>query len=335
MSKQANPAVIGGFVVGAALLIAIGVMTFGGGELFKKTNVFVTYIDGSVKGLRVGSSVLFRGVQVGYVNEVQLIVEVDTLAFRTAVYLELIPAVVTRVRDGVRVGTSAGETFASIEDLIEVGLRAQLDTESYVTGQLVVQLDLHPEIPPVFRGVKVRYPEIPSIPSDIQRVLEKVQRFLADVKDKVDVDKIVNDLEGILEGANEIVNSPELKNSLAGLDKLINSDDTQQLTDSMRTTLGELDRTLEETQVLLERANEKVGPALDELAPAIQDLRATLNDGRSLLTTAEGQIGENSRLSYRLNGSLEEIEGAARALRIFLEELQRHPESLLKGKGGP
>lgn len=335
MSKQANPAVIGGFVVGAVVLIAIGVMTFGGGELFKKTNVFVTYIDGSVKGLRVGSSVLFRGVQVGYVNEIQLIVEVDTLAFRTAVYLELIPSVVTRVRDGVRVGTSAGETFASIEDLIEVGLRAQLDTESYVTGQLVVQLDLHPEIPPVYRGVKVRYPEIPSIPSDIQRVLEKVQRFLADIKDKVDVDKLVGDLEGILEGANAIVNSPELKNSLSGLDELINSDDTQQLTQSMRTTLGELDRTLHETQVLLESANLKVGPALDELAPAVQDLRATLNDGRSLLTTAESQIGESSQLSYRLNRSLEEIEGAARALRIFLEELQRHPESLLKGKGGP
>ena len=70
MSRKASPTVIGAFVLAGVGLLVIGVLIFGGRELFQEKQKFVTYFEGSVQGLRVGSNVLFRGVRVGYVTDI-------------------------------------------------------------------------------------------------------------------------------------------------------------------------------------------------------------------------------------------------------------------------
>ena len=62
MAKQANRMMIGGFVVIAVFLLAASVAIFGSGKLFKQTEKFVLYFDGSIKGLNVGAQVLLQGV---------------------------------------------------------------------------------------------------------------------------------------------------------------------------------------------------------------------------------------------------------------------------------
>src|SRR5690606_41996368 len=59
--KRANPAVVGGFVVGAIVLVVIGLLVFGGIGWFAQTNTYIAYFPGSVKGLQVGAPVDFRG----------------------------------------------------------------------------------------------------------------------------------------------------------------------------------------------------------------------------------------------------------------------------------
>ena len=73
MSKRANKTVIGLFVVGALVLLIVSIVAFGSGDLFKKTNKFVLYFDGSVKGLSIGAPVMFRGVSIGTVKDISLI----------------------------------------------------------------------------------------------------------------------------------------------------------------------------------------------------------------------------------------------------------------------
>ena len=63
MSKKANKALIGGFVVGAVVLLIISVVVLGSGLLFKRTNRYVLFFDGSIKGLSVGAPVILRGCQ--------------------------------------------------------------------------------------------------------------------------------------------------------------------------------------------------------------------------------------------------------------------------------
>jgi O-antigen ligase len=60
MSKQANTKLIGGFVVGAAILVIVGVLLFGSGKFLTKQKKFVLFFEDSVSGLSVGAPVLER-----------------------------------------------------------------------------------------------------------------------------------------------------------------------------------------------------------------------------------------------------------------------------------
>ena len=73
MIRKVNKTVIGIFVVGALVLLMIAIVVFGSGELFKRTNKFILYFDGSVKGLSIGAPVTFRGVNIGTVKDISLI----------------------------------------------------------------------------------------------------------------------------------------------------------------------------------------------------------------------------------------------------------------------
>ena len=72
MAKQANRMIIGGFVIFAVIILATSLVIFGSGKFFKETREYVLYFDGSIKGLDVGSLVLFQGVQIGSVKKIVL-----------------------------------------------------------------------------------------------------------------------------------------------------------------------------------------------------------------------------------------------------------------------
>ncbi len=331
MSKQANPTLIGTFVIAALALIAGGVAIFGGSELFQRKTKFVSYFDGSVKGLRVGSNVVFRGVRVGYVTDVSLVVHVEDLGFTIPVTYEVLGESFT-VMQGGRVVDQDERGTTNLDELIGAGLRAQLGVENFVTGQLQIDLDLRPDQPAVFRGREPLYPEIPSIPSDIQQVVERVQRFVADIQEKVDFEKLGEDLQGVIEGLNRLVNSEDLSESLAGLNRFVNAEDTQQLTASLNTTLGDARAALTDLRALVGTADTQLSALGTELRPAIERLDQTLAAGQQVLENASGQLDADSLTTYEIVNTLKEVQGAARSLRQLTEYLAQHPEALLRGK---
>jgi paraquat-inducible protein B len=75
MKKRISPTLIGAFVVGALILLVIGVVTFASGQLFKHRKEFILYFDGSVNGLRIGAPVKLKGVEIGSVKDIRLQVE--------------------------------------------------------------------------------------------------------------------------------------------------------------------------------------------------------------------------------------------------------------------
>ncbi len=336
MSKAANPTLIGAFVIGAIILLAGGAMVFGGAELLRPKDRLVAYFPNTVKGLRVGANVLFRGVRIGFVEDIQLQGDVDTFDTLVQVTMQTLPDQFELIRGGERVRESDLEYQIEAEDYVANGVRAQLGVESFVTGQLVVELDFFPDHDPVFRGGdRVEFPEIPTIPNNIQQIVENVQRFLADLQESVDINDMGRSLQSALEGLDELANSEDLRGALAGANALINSDDTQQLSGRLDATLTDASEALVAVRRLAANADSRLAPVIAELEPAIGQLEDTLTEARNALRSASTQIRGDTELGYQLVGTLREVQEAARGLRVFLDLLDRHPEALLRGKREP
>jgi len=334
MSRKASPAMIGAFVLAGVALLVIGVLVFGGRELFQEKQKFVTYFEGSVQGLRVGSNVLFRGVRVGYVTDIQVIADESMLNYQIPVTFEILPESVTVVSGG-RVFGSLSASNARLEEMIRAGLRTRLDVESFVTGQLVVDLDMHPDTKAVFRGQDPPYPEIPSIPSGIQQVMQRLEKFVTDVQTKVPIDQLVGDLLSAINGFDELVNSPDLKASLAGINRLVNARETQELPASLNGAITELQAATGEARALIGNVDRRLDPALEKAVPLMEQLGATLKEGEAVLSLARGQLEGNPETAAQLADALRELERSARSIRVLVDSLERQPEALIRGKSKP
>jgi paraquat-inducible protein B len=114
----------------------------------------------------------------------------------------------------------------------------------------------------------------------------------------------------------------ELQESLQNLASKLEKVPFEQLAQDLRRTLQSLDATLKKADVL-------VGQISSDIAP---ELRATLEQARKTLGSAERVLGSDSPLQGDLRDSLLEVTKAAESLRALTDYLERHPESLLRGK---
>ena len=198
MSKKSNPTVIGAFVVGAVALLAISVALFGGSEYFAERQYYVAYFDEDSKGLRVGSNVLLNGVRIGFVSEIALLMDEETFSSITRATLEILPDTFFVTRSGKIMGTGSRDVIGHQVLIEDAGLRAQLASQSIVTGQLVVSLSLRPETEVIMRGVDPEYPEIPTMPSGTAELMNALQSFAADLGKNLEVEDIGARISGIL-----------------------------------------------------------------------------------------------------------------------------------------
>jgi len=332
MSKKSNPAMIGAFVIGAVSLLALGVAFFGGSELFKKRVNYVAYFEEQTKGLRVGSNVILNGVRVGYVSEIALLIDEERYTTLTRVTLEILPDTYIPVRDGVPIAEDLRDVIAHEELIQEAGLRAQLEIESFVTGQLLVRLDLRPDTPIQMAGVDSDYPEIPTIRSDIQELLTRMQRWLANIRDNVDVDALAEGVTNALNGIAALTNSPDLHESLAGLSEFVNDEDVQNLGASLQSALNEVSSAATEATALFRSTDAEIGEVAADLKPVLEGLSDTLLAAESTIDAARLQLRGDSEQVYQLQSTLKEVEGAAAAMREFFDYLERNPEALIQGK---
>ena len=90
----------------------------------------------------------------------------------------------------------------------------------------------------------------------------------------------------------------------------------------LRKTLKTLDRTLNSAEQLTQHLNNDVAP---EVTAAMKDVRKTLD-------SANKTLAEDAPLQQDLRQTLEEVSRAAGSLRVLTDYLERHPESLIRGK---
>jgi paraquat-inducible protein B len=221
--------------------------------------------------------------------------------------------------------------------------------QSLVTGQLMIELDFHPDSPLKLYGFKdiklgEDVKEIPTIQSGLAQLGKKIEQL--------PLDEIANDLRSSLKGINEFVNSPEFGKSLhyfkqvlrdarnfvrhldAKVDPLFDRvDDVLVNIDSQIEPLATgIKTTVEDTDELIRNVNKRIGPIQADLNKTTASLRAALNSAESALTEIDQMVEDDSEVRYYIDVFLREMTMAARSVRTLANYLERNPDALLRGK---
>jgi len=306
MGRKANPVVIGAFVVGAIALAIFGIVVFGSGRLFADTTPFVMYFTGSVDGLSVGSPVKFKGVEIGAVRSIQIDLGEEP---RIPVWIEIDnKRIVARGADQLRPDT--------LKALVDRGLRAQLNSQSIVTGLLFVQLDYHPDTPAVFVApAEAGLNEIPTVPTTLEQAQQAAAEIIANLK-QVDFEGFGKALRAAIDGLNATVNAPGLQRALQSLPE----------------TLTALNTTLASVQKLANNLDQRTGPLLMSLQQASERSTQAVEQARATLASVQNIADAGSPLAGQLVGVLEELRGTSRSIRLLADYLERNPSALVRGR---
>ncbi len=325
MSKKASKATIGLFVLGAIGLALAGVIQFGSGKLFRVTEKYVMYFDGSVKGLSVGAPVVFRGVRIGSVTDIILKGNLQEMRFTVPVIVE-VDLGRFQIYDG------DPETIDYKRDLLDKGLRAQLQTQSLVTGQLMIDIDFRPERQSRLATNVTDYPQIPTVPSTAEELTQKIE--------ELPIQQLVNRVNELVGGLELLANSAEMQE----LPQVMNQAATE-----ARILLETIDREVgllsAETRTVLTAAAAVVDRAdrvlaFEEGPPAevADSFRQLLDEARLSLhrfdetLAAVRNTASDERSKYELRRALKNLADTSQAFGILVDYLSRHPEALLWGK---
>ena len=251
---------------------------------FREKVPYVAYFNDSVRGLTVDAPVEFRGIKVGSVKRINAEFDPAEAAVRIPVVVEIQPERIDKLFDRRPGGTSMRESLGT---LIDMGLRAQLQTGSLITGKLFVALDFFPETEARIVGLHPKLPEIPTIPTTLGKFEDSATAILNKLQ-KVPLEDLSNNLVAVTAELKTILRNPAIN----------------------------------ETLIASKTAMENLGTVAtrlnDQLLPKMRDSLAGFD--------------QSSEAYRQLVLTLEELQAAAKSLRELADELERSPESLLRGK---
>ncbi len=322
MNGKPSKALIGLFVIGAVVLTVAGIVIFGSGRYFSRQPVYVMYFQGSVRGLAIGSPVMFRGVGIGSVTEISIRFLPDASSVRIPVLIQLEPETFTDV-----MGARSQQEY--IKSLIDKGLKAQLQLQNILTSQLYISLDFYPDRPARFMGIDKRHVEIPTMPSSLEQITKTIE--------KLPLEELANKLISTLEGIEETVQSTELQETIRSMNLAIG--DIRKLVQKIDTRVepvsSEVTSTLARTRKTMEDIDARLASLLASAERTSEATRSAMAGADKAFGAIEGLSQGESSIAYQLGETLDEVSAAARSMRSLAEYLERHPEAIVRGKGSP
>jgi paraquat-inducible protein B len=329
---NSRAAVVGAFILGALALVVAGILFFGGMWLFATTTRVVVFFSEPVTGLDVGAPVTFHGVRIGSVQSISIRFNADAKTARIPVYLELEPSQL--ILEGSKFTGRAGLTSATrpsasdYEDMVRAGLRAQLSLQSFVTGQLRVDLDFRPDTPARLSGTIADVPEIPAVSSELSHLWSELSKLplreLADSAQKAfaSVARLSDHLD-------------------TRLDPLIDS--VQHTADTATHTLQTADAFVRQLQVeastalhdlrdLLVDARGQVNARGGELGRTIATADRAIRQAETFLESLNSLVEPRSAFRGDLEATMRDLAASASSLRGFAGTVERNPNALIMGR---
>lgn len=343
--KKANPKTVGGFVVGAVALGLGAVIVFGSGRFFEERKTVVSFFTDSLQGLQIGAPVEFRGVQLGTVTDIFVQVDPETLEFLIPVVYEVNPS---RIH-GAEAATD--EEGGRLDELIDKGLRAQLVSKSFVTGQQSIQLDFNKGAAVTLVETDLSYDQIPTIPSPMAEIKQSMEEVLGEITgllrqvtavfsddNRQAIGETLENVEQFTEHLSEVIT--ELRTAVQDVSRITATIESEKqniaaLFDNANATLVAYKDLAEGANGLISENSEGIGKAISGLR-AVEGKFAKLADAVATLV-AENRTGfrdfSNDGL-YEIRNLAVDAQAAMEQIRRVMEEMERDPARFFLGRPG-
>ncbi|GBQ86299.1 paraquat-inducible protein B [Gluconacetobacter johannae DSM 13595] len=258
-----------------------------------------TYLTSSVSGLAVGAQVTMFGIQVGTVTSVKLDLDPKAGKARVRVGMEIQPE---RILDEDEIHHDA--MAGMVQALVDNGLRASVDTASFLTGEAVIGLNFVKNATPAVVQAEGTTLVIPGKAGGMGGIMDS----LSTVADKIaamPLTQVGENLNNLLAHSDARINSPEVRQAIAAL------------RDSLRSVQG-----------LAGDARHGMHPLFERLPQMSEQLDKTLKNANVLLASYGGDTDFHRDLQHMLV----QLDEAARSLRFLTDFLNRHPSALITGR---
>jgi len=318
VTTDTRPRLVGIFTVLGLALIALGFLAIGSSRLFRQTRTFVVFFPNPV-GLKPGAPVTFRQAPLGEVREVELVFTGRGFDSEIKVVADVQRGRLRDLSGKPYIGPVSDREFAEI--LIKAGLRASVRSSSPVAGQKSLELDFQPDSKPRFSGIAMPYPELPTAPTGIEILQDRVEAAIEHISE-LPVAEILEQVKATFTSAQKLLDSGDLQGALVNLRRGLASADRTLVTaertfGGMETAMGEVRTTLSSADITLKR--------LDTTLERLDRTAATID--RNVERTADTQ--------HTAGHSLDELTELLKTLRHLVDTMQRNPEALLRGKPDP
>lgn len=240
---------------------------------------FVILFDDSIRGLRPGAPVEYRGVKVGEVVRTDIDYgEIENLLAphsRIPVMIDLVPA-----RLGFEDDYSVlDEVGNRVNELIDDGLTAGLALGNLLTGQKYVELQFHGrgfgEIQ-TFAG----YTVIPSIDSQLDQLLTNASSAVVTIN-QLPLEQLVDSAQVAFDETAATL--AEFRKSAAELDKILADPASHELMGALNATLMSFQQLAADfsegsaTNIELQKSLQSLAQTLNELEPVLRNIRRKPN----------------------------------------------------------
>lgn len=216
----------------------------------------------SVRGLKVGAPIDFRGLELGKVVDIDLEYNVKDKYFYALVKGELYPLRFGAAYENMREGSPDSENTDSdmLSVMVENGLRAQMRAANILTGQQYVALDFFPDAKPVRFDSEAQPVILPTIVGDFDRLQQQITSVVTKL-DAIPFEDIGKDLRSSLQSMAQLIKkldgqlAPQATSMLKAAQKSLNSIDkllaqNSPMNDNIDRTLREINNTAKSLRAL-------------------------------------------------------------------------------------
>ncbi|MEE4143922.1 MAG: intermembrane transport protein PqiB [Halieaceae bacterium] len=202
---------------------------------------FVTKFAQSLRGLKPGAPVEYRGIQIGQVSRILI---KELVSQRAAGAGQPIPVLlyIEPARFGAPDSEESLEVLRkSLAEGVKVGMRTSLQTGNLLTGALFINIDYYPDEPAAVAEEFDGFPVLPSIPSGLGRLEQQIGSLL-DKFNALPLESLVGNTNTALATLDGTLAS--LTATMDSLQHILAEDGTQALPGEITDTLAELRKTL-------------------------------------------------------------------------------------------